>query len=291
MRSFRIRFDRVRERFGAALVVSLLLVLALGCQSMSLSPGGHAGNGAENTRFLARLLERGELRVGMTGTQPPLNMRNRKGELVGLDVDLARALADAMGVQLVLVETPFADLLTDLQEGKLDLVISSLTITPARNARVAFAGPYLISGSSLLTRAELIPEIQSLSGLNSAERTWGALEGSTGEALIVESFPLARYVPISDQSSAVDRINDGEIDGFIADLPSVSFQLARHPNLGLATLPGALTTEPLGIALPPNSPLFSNLVQNYLNTLDSTGQLIQMKARWLNAGDWLSEIP
>lgn len=289
MNSSPTRFDRRRGRRGAALLAWVLIALAplLGCQSISLAPG----NGSENTRFLARLLERGELRVGMTGAQPPLNMRNRSGDLIGLDVDLARALADAMGVRLVLVETPFAELLTDLQEGRLDLVISSLTITPSRNARVAFAGPYLISGSSLLTRKALIPELQDMSGLNSPERTWAALEGSTGEALINEAFPLAKYVPIDDQATAVERIDRGEIDGFIADLPSVSFQLARHPDLGLATLPSPFTTEPLGIALPPNSPLFSNLVQNYLNTLDSTGQLIQMKARWLHAGDWLSEIP
>ena len=77
----------------------------------------------------------------------------------------------------------------------------------------------------------------------------------------------------------------------IADLPSVSFQIARNPDLGLATLPSPFTTEPLGIALPPNSPLFANLVQNYLNTLDYTGRLIQMKALWLNPGEWMSAMP
>jgi ABC-type amino acid transport substrate-binding protein len=56
-------------------------------------------------------------------------------------------------------------------------------------------------------------------------------------------------------------------------------------------LPSPFTTEPLGIALPAHSPLFANLVQNYLNTLRYTGELIQMKARWLNDGEWLSEMP
>ena len=149
----------------------------------------------------------------------------------------------------------------------------------------------MISGASLLTRQDLIGDLQQLSGLNSAERTWAALEGSTGEDLILEAFPLARFVPIEDQDTAVDLIVRGDIDGLIADLPAVSFHIARNPKLGLATLPGPFTTEPLGIALPPNSPLFANLVQNYLNTLRRTGELIQMKARWLNAGEWLSEMP
>jgi polar amino acid transport system substrate-binding protein len=275
-----------RGRFVAPVVIALLAVL-LGCQSMS-PQGGQAADKAET---LHRILERGELRVGMTGSQPPLNMRNRDGELIGLDVDLAMALADAMGIELALVETPFAELLSDLEAGKVDLVISSLTITPARNSRVAFAGPYLISGSSLLARKELIEQVHDLSDLNSAERIWAALEGSTGEALIVDAFPLAKYVPIANQEAAIAQISEGKIDGLIADLPSVSFQIARNPDLELASMPGPFTTEPLGIALPPNSPLFSNLVQNYLNTLEYTGKLIQMKSRWLNAGEWLSEMP
>jgi polar amino acid transport system substrate-binding protein len=218
-------------------------------------------------------------------------MKNRKGELIGLDVDLASALARAMDLELVLVETPFASLLSDLEASKVDLVISSLTITPARNARVAFAGPYLISGSSLLTKQALVDELHDLPSLNNSERSWAALDGSTGAELIHEAFPLARFVEIEDQEVAIDALARGEFDGLLADLPFVRYQIARNPDLELATLPSPFTTEPLGIALPPHSPLFANLVQNYLNTLDATGQLIQMKARWLNAGDWLLEVP
>jgi ABC-type amino acid transport substrate-binding protein len=218
-------------------------------------------------------------------------MKNRNGELVGLDVELAQALADAMKVELELFETPFPDLLTSLERGRVDMVISSLTITPARNARVAFAGPYLISGSSLLTRAALAEELQTAEALNSPERTWAALAGSTGEELVASAFPLARFVEIDDQQEAIQQVARGEIDGLLADLPFVRFTIARYPELELATLPSPFTTEPLGVALPANSPLFANLVQNYLNTLDYTGQLMQMKTRWLNSGDWLAEMP
>jgi polar amino acid transport system substrate-binding protein len=227
----------------------------------------------------------------MTGTQPPLSMKDKRGRLVGLDVELAQTLANAMGLELVLVETPFVDLLPDLEAGKVDLVISSLTITPARNARVAFAGPYLISGASLLTREDLVDSLSDQASLDSADRTWAALSGSTGESLIREAFPNAKFVGLDDQEMATAMIESGAIDGLIADLPSVRYMLSRHPDKGLAMLPAPFTTEPLGIALPPHSPLFANLVQNYLNTLRYTGELMQMKARWLNDGEWLSEMP
>ncbi len=280
--------NRIRPTRRGCLLVALLglLLFGLACHSRPFT-GGHPAN----AECLHRIIESGELRVGMTGSQAPLNMRNRSGDLIGLDVELARALADAMRVELVLVETPFADLLSELEQGDLDLVISSLTITPARNARVAFAGPYLISGLSLLTRADLVDELTDIASLNSADRSWAALEGSTGEELIQDVFPLAHYVVIDDQEEAVAMIGRGELDGLIADHPFVQFEIARNPDLELASLPSPLTTEPLGIALPANSPLFANLVQNYLNTLDHTGQLMQMKARWLNGTDWLLEMP
>ncbi len=268
-------------------VGTLLLVAALGCSST----GSIFGTDAANREVLHEIIDRGTLRVGTSGTQPPLSMKNARGELTGMDVELAQALADAMKVELVLVETPFSDLLADLEAGRIDLVISSLTITPRRNARVAFAGPYLISGSLLLTRKEVVDSIERASALNSADRSWSALRGSTGEALILDLFPLATFVPVDDMETVVPRVASGEIDGLFADVPFVQYQLARNPGLGLAALPTPFTTEPLGVAVPANSPLFANLVQNYLNTLDYTGELMQMKMHWMSAGEWLSEMP
>lgn len=267
-------------------VGTLLLLAAFGCKS----PGPILGSSASNHEVLHEIIDRGTLRVGTSGTQPPLSMKNARGELTGMDVELAQALADAMKVELVLVETPFPELLDDLEAGHIDLVISSLTITPRRNARVAFAGPYLISGSLLLTREEIVDSLERVSELNSADRSWAALRGSTGEALILELFPLATFVAVDDMETVVPRVAAGEVDGLFADVPFVQFQIARNPASGLAALPPPFTTEPLGVAVPADSPLFANLVQNYLNTLDYTGELMQMKMHWMSAGEWLSEV-
>ncbi|MBW2498112.1 MAG: transporter substrate-binding domain-containing protein [Deltaproteobacteria bacterium] len=277
-------------RSGRLLVVLALAALVLptlACQSGGSAPAPAVSEQDDVHRIVAS----GRLRVGMSGVQPPLNMRDKAGALIGLDVELAQALADAMDLELVLVERPFGSLLEGLADDEFDLVISSLTITPARNARVAFVGPYLISGATMLTRQELVEELGEIEALDSADRTWGALEGSTGAELIQEVFPQATLVTTEDLASLIPQVAAGEIDGLVSDLPYIRFALARHPDSGLAMLPSPFTTEPLGVALSPDSPLFANLVQNYLNTLEYTGQLIQMKARWLNPGEWLSEIP
>lgn len=270
-------------------LILLALIALVGCQGGHFYPRPGPASASEDS--VHRIAASGRLRVGMSGVQPPLTMKNRDGELVGLDVDLARALAEAMDLELELVEAPFAELLPGLARDRFDLVISSLTITPARNTRVAFAGPYLISGAMLLTREVLVDELQEIEALNSSERTFGALEGSTSADLIREAFPEATLLVSPNLDSLVPRVLSGEIDGLIGDLPYVRFVLARHPDEGLAELPSPFTTEPLGIALPPDSPLLANLVQNYLNTLEYTGRLIQMKVRWLGGGEWLSEIP
>lgn len=285
--SIRSTFDAAFgiHRLRAALL--LLIAFGTGCQGF----GSDRRPVTRGEDAVHRIVASGRLRVGLSGVQPPLNMKDREGGLIGLDVDLAQALADGMGLELVLVERPFAELLPALRRSELDLVISSLTITPARNAQVAFAGPYLISGAMVLTREKLVAELDDQDALDSPERTWGVLAGSTGEALVIKALPSAKRVAVDDLSALIPRIASGEIDGLISDLPFVRFALARYPGKGLAELPSPLSTEPIGIALPPDSPLLVNLVQNHLNTLEYTGLLMDMKAYWLGGNEWLAELP
>lgn len=271
-----------------AFALALLALLALSAAAC-LGTGSHA-RGSQPADAVDRIVASGRLRVGTSGVQPPLNMKDRKGELVGLDIDIARALASAMDLELELVERPFDALLPGLERGEFDLVISSLTITPQRNARVAFAGPYLISGVTLLTRKELADELGDRRALDSPSRSFGARAGSTSELLIRDAFPAARLVTTNDLSELVPKLASGELDGIFSDLPNARFLLARNPDAGLAEVGSPFTTEPIGIALPPGSPLFANLVQNYLNALEYTGLLIQMKAYWLSDDAWLSDV-
>lgn len=289
----------MRSRLLIAVLAPLLAAAVLvGCAGHGFGDGRSAGtagraadaSGDVSTDAVHRIVESGRLRVGLSGAQPPLNMKTRDGELFGLDVDLATALADAMDLELELVERPFAELIPGLERGDFDLVISNMTITPVRNAQVAFAGPYLISGATLLTRKDLVPTFESDDAIDSAERSFGVRSGSTSEALLRDAYPKAKVIAVDELASLIPRIAKGELDGLFSDLPTVRFLLARHPDSGLAELEPPFTTEPIGIALDPDSPLLANLVQNYLNTLEYTGLLLQMKTYWLNDGKWIAEV-
>jgi polar amino acid transport system substrate-binding protein len=266
-----------------------LLVFGLGaCQSFSTLRGG--ASTPEPAR-LQRILESRELRVGLSGNQPPLNMKDKHGEIIGLEVDLVQALARSMGLEARLVTKPFADLLPALEKGEVDLVISGMTITPDRNARVAFAGPYFISGKSLLTKSKTISNVESTASLDDPSHTYAALAGSTSEKFVNEVFPRAKLVATQDYDTAVQMVIDEQVDALVADYPICGLSVLRHPEAGLSTLMTPFTIEPLGIALPADDPLFVNLLENYLNTLESTGLLTQLKAKWFSNGSWVSELP
>ena len=260
------------------LFLPILLVLSqLACQS---SP----------TR-LQHILESGELRIGLSGNQPPLNMTNKNGEIIGLEVDLMKALAQSMGLTARFVVKPFADLIPAIERGEVDLVISGMTITPERNARVAFVGPYFISGKSVLTKSPTIASADNATLLNNADQRYAVLAGSTSETFVEQVLPKAASVPATDYDTAVQMVLDDEVDAMIADFPICQLSVMRHPEAGLSTLMTPFTIEPLGIALPAGDPLFINLIENYLNTLENTGLLVQFKAKWFSDGSWISELP
>lgn len=267
---------------------SLLVLTQLACQSSLM---GNGGNSSSAPMRLQRILDSGELRVGLSGNQPPLNMSNKNGEIIGLEVDLMNALAQSMGLNTRFVVKPFADLIPAIERGEVDLVISGMTITPERNARVAFVGPYFISGKSVLTKSQTIASADSATLLNNADQRYAVLAGSTSEAFVEQVLPKAVSVPAMDYDTAVQMVLDDEVDAMIADFPICQLSILRHPEADLSTLMTPFTIEPLGIALPPDDALFINLIENYLNTLENTGLLVQFKAKWFSDGSWISELP
>ncbi len=270
------------------LFLSVLALALSACQSI---PGMGSASGSPAPSQLANLLERGELRVGLSGNQPPLNMRSKNGEIIGLEVDLVNTLAQSMGLEVKLVPMAFADLLNSLEKGDVDMVISGMTITPERNARVAFAGPYFISGKSVLTKSETIANVETVEALNDANRSYAALEGSTSADFVRMVLQDAKLVTTRDYDEAVQLVIDDKVDAMIADYPICVLSVWRNPEAGLSALMTPFTVEPLGIALPANAPLLVNLVENYLETLEYTGLLAQFKAKWLSDGAWVSELP
>jgi polar amino acid transport system substrate-binding protein len=261
------------------------LVLA-GCQSL---PGGSHAPAAADAR-LPGILDSGELRVAISPDRPPLILKDRSGATVGFDIDIVRALANAMGLELKLVETPFAELLSSVQSGRADLAISGITMTAERNSSVAFAGPYFVSGMSVLAKSRALTDVESPAALDQSGRRYAAVTSSTSAEFIGDMLPHAELVNVSDYDAGIQMVIEGKVDALFADHLVCTMAVWRHPEAGLSALATPFTIEPFGIAVPPDAPLLLNLVQNHLATLDHTGLLAGYKAKWLGDGRWIAEM-
>ncbi len=276
--------QRYQATAGRLAVLSLCAGFALlqGCAQLGTAPS--------SSPVIDRILSRGELVVGTAASMPPLNMTTRSGEIIGLEADLADYLASSMGVKLRIEKFRFSELLDALKAEKVDMVLSSMTITPERNLGVAFAGPYFVSGKCVLTKIEALASVESASDINRANLTITALEGSTSQTFVENMVPTARLVTSPDYDTAVARVLDGEVDVMVSDYPICLVTHARYPDSGLVSVITRLTFEPIGIALPAGDPLLLNFVDNILQGLAITGWLTALEDRWFQDGSWLQEL-
>jgi polar amino acid transport system substrate-binding protein len=244
----------------------------------------------EQSPVLSRIAETGTLRVGMSAGQPPFNVRNREGKIIGMDVDLARLLATALRVELQIVDMPFNQLLPALEGGKVDLVISGMTATLQRNMRAAFVGPYHITGKSILARSETIAALGT-NELNRENLKIAALKGSTSEEFVRGVAPDATLVATENYDEAIDLVLSNKAELFVADASIIMLSMLRWPDAGLTAANKPLTIEPIGIAVPPNDSLLLNLIENYMAAMEASGALEQLHKKWFQSGGWLVQLP
>jgi len=260
-----------------ALVLSLVLFTAAGAFA------------ADST--LARIVENDELRVGTSGAQPPFSLVSKSGELIGFDIDLANLIADAMGVEVTFVQKPFGQLLDALEKGEVDIIMSGMTMTPARNLRVAFVGPYMISGKSILTTSAALARIEAAGDVDQSQVKMAALKGSTSQDFVIDVWPRMQLTVTDDYDEAINLVREGKVGAMVADFPICALSVMRFPDDGFATLAQPLTLEPMGVAMPPNDPLFINMMENYLGALEGIGVLELLEEKWFQDGSWLIQMP
>jgi polar amino acid transport system substrate-binding protein len=267
------------------LATILTLILIAGCAQMQQSTGGSSAS-----PVLDRIQRRGELVVGTMGNMPPLNMTAKDGEIFGLEPDLARLFAEAMNVKVRFVTKPFNELLPALQSGQVDMVLSGMTITPERNRKVAFIGPYFISGKAFLTKIKTIADADEATDVNNPNTKIVALKGSTSQAFAEALLDKAKLFTTATYDEAVDMVLQDKVQAMIADYPICVVSVFRYPEAGLLSVVTQLTYEPIGIAIPANDPLLMNWTHNTLNNMEGSGLLDELKLKWFAEGDWLKKL-
>ncbi len=239
--------------------------------------------------ILDGILKKGELTVGITGDQPPLNATSRSGEIIGLDADLVHAMEKAMHLKVSFSKMPFSELLPALQEGKVDLVVSGVTMTSERNTKVAFVGPYFISGKGILLKLKSM-DLLKKEGMNSEKFRIATLKGSTSQSVIEKLAPKANLTLADSYVKATDLLLQDKTDAVVADYPFCAYMAARYPDKELVVGETKLTVEPLGIAMREDA-LLINALENFLKTQILSGEMASMQEKWFKSRAWFDQLP
>jgi polar amino acid transport system substrate-binding protein len=249
-----------------------------------------AAEAARLSPVLDRIQAKKELVVGTAASMPPFNMTTKDGQVVGMEIDLANLIAGAMNVKLRLKTIPFNDLLPALEGGQVDMILSSMTITPARNLKFAFVGPYFVSGKSILTKEKNAQSMNEVSKINNPDYTLTALKGSTSQMFAEKVFPKTKLALVDNYDQAVAMLREDKAQAMVADMPICQLTAYRYPDAGLVTLKNPLSYEPIGIAIPANDLLMLNWLQNFLLLMEKDGTLGIVIDRWFKDGSWVSRL-
>ncbi|MCF6187172.1 MAG: transporter substrate-binding domain-containing protein [Desulfobulbaceae bacterium] len=228
--------------------------------------------------------------VGTPGDSPPFSVTTSSGKLIGMDIDIVKNLAAMMKVNIRFERMEFAKLIPALQEGKIDLAVSGITMSPERNMQVAFIGPYAVSGQSLLGKRSLMEGITDLKQLGDARLKIAALKGTTSEA-IADKIPKATITRTDTLDQSLMLLLAGKVDALLADYPFCKVTEFRYPDRGIVMFDKPLTFEPLGIAVAGDDALFINLLTNYLSIMTGSGTLKQLQNYWFKSNKWIKNLP
>jgi ABC-type amino acid transport substrate-binding protein len=253
-------------------LVGLLVVVAAGFATRAVLAG--------RDPTWEHIRQTGVWRVGMDPSFPPFeSLDGVTGRPVGLDVDLANAIASRWGVRAEIVGAGFDELLDAVAAYRVDSAISALPIVEHRTREVAFSAPYVEAGVLLVApRENAIAKSEDLAGRRLAAE-WGSAGDAQARALQREFGGNLTLVLRESPDLALQAVLDGEADAAAVD--AVSLALFDAGKDRLITIGEPLQSEPYVIVVPAHAPKLLAAINAALADLAADGTLAAIQARWL----------
>ncbi len=220
------------------------------------------------------------LKVGLSADYPPLHF-SKDGRVVGVEVDNSRAVGEFLGRPVKLVELPFDQLIPALGDGRIDVIMSGMSVTATRSEKVTFTNPYLRVGQmAIMHRDKLGRFSQPWSVYREGVRI-GVEPDTTGAAFAERELKDALISYYADPAAAFDGLRKDKIDLYIHDAPT-SWQLANSTeNHDLISLYSPLTEEMLAWAVRPGDVALLQELNRALTMMKSNGTLQYILNRWI----------
>lgn len=223
------------------------------------------------------------LRVGVSPVFPPMAFK-QGNDLAGVEIDLARALGKNLGREIVFVEIPWEDQINQLNAGKTDIIMSSMSVTMARRHMVSFSEPYFVVGQMALVRQE--NKNQYILGFPAVpEEKIGALRATTGEFLVRRDFPKTKIRTFRSGDDAAKALMNKRIGLFVSDSTLVWHLAGKYSADNLTVVPVVLSEESLAWAVRKNDEDLLGQVNRFIKQAREDGTLLKAFKRWTAVGN------
>jgi len=260
-----------------------LSMLLLGIVTAFHGPLAHAGAIDEAVR-------RGVLKVGTYPNYVPFQMTDKRGRIIGFEIDLLTEMTKALGVKLELVSRPYTELIPGLLASQFDMIGSGMTVTQERNRAINFSDSFIIVGQTVLLHPTLAGKVGSIEDLNEAGYRVVATTGTTGEAAMQRFLGAAQRRSFPTPEEGVRQVVEGNADAFIHDAPYNLIAIAKPQNRKLLSLDQPFTYEPLAFGLKKGDYDSLNWINHFLSQVAQDGTYDRLHDKWFLDTDWLAEI-
>ncbi|MGX7947776.1 transporter substrate-binding domain-containing protein [Oleidesulfovibrio alaskensis] len=268
------------------LTAAVAAVLLLG-----LAAGAWADVRQELTRqsTIARAVDRGVLKVGFS-TFVPWAMKDKQGEFIGFEVDVARRLAADLGLEVQFMPTKWSGIIPALLTGKFDVIIGGMSVKPDRNISVNFTIPYDYAGMAVMAHKGKAAGFSRLEDFDREDVVVVARIGTTAASVAKKYFPAAQVRLFDDEAQAVQELLNGRAHAMVSSAPLPAFTVLEHPDTLFMPVEGTFTREPVGFAVRKGDIDTLNVFNNWIRMVESEGWLKERKHYWFETKDWESRI-
>ncbi|MFZ5570817.1 MAG: transporter substrate-binding domain-containing protein [Thermodesulfobacteriota bacterium] len=265
--------------------ITALLILCLAAPVAT----GETAHPAAGESVIESIQKAGVIRVGMS-TFVPWAMKDKNGELIGFEIDVARKLAEDMGVRVEFVPTAWSGIIPALLTGKFDVIIGGMGVTPQRNLKVNFTNPYDYSGMSIVAHREKASGFSTLADFDKKEVTIAVRIGTTAEQAARQFMPKATLRVFDNESQAIQELTLGRVHAMVASAPLPAFQALKNPEMLFLPISGTFTREPIGFAVRKGDHDALNFFNNWILKTSSEGFFQMRKIYWFETDQWASRV-
>lgn len=276
------------KKYIVSLFILLTAIVLVACGN------GQTNQGTDDSDVLAKVIENGELNVGIAPGFAPYEFyiidENGERKIVGSDVDLANAIADEIGVELKITESDFNGVIANIQAGSVDMGVSGFTYTEKRTEVMQFSTGYLqeaaVGFQGIMMHQDVASEYNSLDAIKEANLTFGAQGGSIQYELaggLTDKSNIKQYNTLDNGLAA---LNEGDIDAMVVSTSSAEPMLLTFNNLVI--LPQD------GFDLDPDRIYSTNVIafplgEEYQSLIELTNKVIEENIENGNIAKWQEE--